>query len=71
MHRGQIIPTYVKSLTPICLFIYNSYGSTIVGPYWPCVKDHTLLSAHAQNHFSRKWDGKYHIMIVLTDHDFL
>ena len=29
MRRGQIFPTYLKSLTPICLFTYNFYGAAM------------------------------------------
>ena len=57
---GQIFPTYLKSLTPICLFTMQLYGATIKtngvirqNNVWPCAKDHTLCaSAKSHQHWT-------------------
>ena len=47
MRRWQFFPTYLKSLTPLCLFNIHFYGATIKrngvirqNGVWPCAKDH-------------------------------
>ena len=74
MCRGQIVPTYLKSLTLIC----NFYGDTTKSGAFihqtvscPVLKT-TWLSAHAQKHVSLARCRKYFrpTTIVLGDNDF-
>jgi len=56
MRSGQFFPTYLKSLTPICISLYSFYGAAIKTnvvmrqkSLWSRVKDHMALCACAKS----------------------